>query len=123
MSFSIIAAEGTEEKFAQIARYIKEKERVVVYSDKNKELAEYLGSAGISCIDVNKVKCEQELDFLNGNIKVLALYGKSHYPTNDNVFEHAEHIIISFMQSSIEKLNDKINENAECTLLLSKEKN
>ena len=54
---------------------------------------------------------------------MLALYGKSHYPTNDNVFEHAEHIIISFMQSSIEKLNDKINENAECTLLLSKEKN
>ena len=54
---------------------------------------------------------------------MLAFYGKSHYPTNDNVFEHAEHIIISFMQSSIEKLNDKINENAECTLLLSKEKN
>lgn len=122
MSFSIIAAEGTEEKFAWIAHYIKGKERVIVYSDKNKELAEYLGSVGISCIDVSKVKCEQELDFLNGNIKVLAFYGKTHYPTNDNVFEHAEHIIIAFMQSSIEKLNDKINENAECTLLLSKEK-
>lgn len=71
MSFSIIAAEGTEEKFAWIAHYIKGKERVIVYSDKNKELAEYLGSMGISCIDVSKVKCEQELDFLTETLRCL----------------------------------------------------
>lgn len=122
MGFRIISAEGTEEKFAWIAQYIKGKEHVVVYSDKNKELAEYLVSVGGSCVCVNHVTCEQESDFLTGNVKAVAFYGKSHSPRDDNVFDHAEHVIIAFMQTSIERLNYKIKEDAECTLLLSKEK-